>query len=364
MLSRRGFILGGLAVAGGAATLSAWAYRRSAWRAAVEDTWRHSSSFTASELAIRRELIRYAALAPSSHNTQCWGFGIEGPAITIRPDLTRRCPVADPDDHHLYVSLGCAAENLIQAARAFGLHGEALFEGAEGPIRIALERSTPVETPLFRAVTERQSTRSEYDGRIVETSVLRGLETSGQGVGLIILTARPAIERILEFIVEANTRQVNDPAFVEELVSWIRFSHGEAVSTGDGLFSATSGNPALPRPIGKAMFNLLYSAGSENDRFARQVRSSAGLAIFHSERSDKERWFEVGRSFERFALQAATHGIRNAHLNQPVEVPELRRELAGHLGLGDRRPDLIVRFGYAAPMPRSLRRPIDEIIVA
>jgi hypothetical protein len=27
----------------------------------------------------------------------------------ILPDLSRRCPAVDPDDHHLFVSLGCAA---------------------------------------------------------------------------------------------------------------------------------------------------------------------------------------------------------------------------------------------------------------
>jgi hypothetical protein len=37
-------------------------------------------------------------------------------SIVILPDLSRRCPVVDPDDHHLYVSLGCAAENILQAA--------------------------------------------------------------------------------------------------------------------------------------------------------------------------------------------------------------------------------------------------------
>jgi hypothetical protein len=37
-------------------------------------------------------------------------------SIVILPDLSRRCLVVDPDDHHLYVSLGCAAENILQAA--------------------------------------------------------------------------------------------------------------------------------------------------------------------------------------------------------------------------------------------------------
>jgi len=54
------------------------------------------------------DLVRQAILAPSSHNTQCWRFRIAEKSITIAPDLTRRCPAVDPDDHHVFVSLGCA----------------------------------------------------------------------------------------------------------------------------------------------------------------------------------------------------------------------------------------------------------------
>lgn len=79
--------------------------------------------------AINYELIRYATLAPSSHNTQCWKFALtsnvignaNSKGIVILPDLSRRCPAVDPDDHHVFISLGCATENLVQAALAHGL---------------------------------------------------------------------------------------------------------------------------------------------------------------------------------------------------------------------------------------------------
>jgi hypothetical protein len=116
---------------------------------AVRDLWRHGTVDGGSAAAVRRELVRYATLAPSSHNTQCWRFGIELHAITILPDLARRCPAVDPDDHHLFVSLGCAAENLVHAARAHGLAASATFDGARDALRIALEPSAAQASPLF-----------------------------------------------------------------------------------------------------------------------------------------------------------------------------------------------------------------------
>ena len=87
------------------------------YEAKVRDTWRTAKAPTGDKALLRQELVRYATLAPSSHNTQCWKFRVEDNAIAILPDLARRTPAVDPDDHHLFVSLGCAAENLVQACR-------------------------------------------------------------------------------------------------------------------------------------------------------------------------------------------------------------------------------------------------------
>jgi hypothetical protein len=109
------------------------------------------------QTAALKKLVHYATLAASSHNTQCWKFRIEDQAVVILPDLSRRCPVVDPDDHHLYVSLGCAAENLIQAAQAQGLTAKCTFDASgDGALQIALEPAPAIVTPLFEAIPHRQ----------------------------------------------------------------------------------------------------------------------------------------------------------------------------------------------------------------
>jgi len=103
---------------------------------AVKKIWRYADTSIQDDTERLKELIRYATLAPSGHNTQCWQFRVAAHSISILPDLSRRTPVVDPDDHHLYVSLGCAAENLSLAARAFGLSGEVKFnDEGDGAVR-------------------------------------------------------------------------------------------------------------------------------------------------------------------------------------------------------------------------------------
>lgn len=327
---------------------------------------RHSDKPATNEKALLTELVRYATLAASSHNTQCWRFRPEDSAVSLLPDFDRRCPVVDPGDHHLFVSLGCAAENLVHAARAYGMEPTVEYDlQPDGGLKITLEPFHPNESELYHAILKRQCTRAEYDGTALSTDELFLLKTAGRGRGVRVelLTHRPAMETVLDYVVQGNTAQMNNPGFVKELKSWIRFSDAEAVSTGDGLAAKTTGNPSVPRWIGSPLFNFIYRTRPENDKYARQIRSSSGIAVFVSDKDDKAHWMEAGRCYQRFALQATALGIRNAFVNQPVEEAGLRPLFASALGLGDGRPNLVVRFGRGPEMPKSLRRPVSEVLL-
>ena len=358
-LTRRGLLLGSAAALGACAAGEVESYE-----SAVQRLWRVGPLQGLEGAALSRELVRCATLAPSSHNTQCWRFTLEPNAITILPDFTRRCPVVDPDDHHLFVSLGCAAENLVQAALAYGLKGDASFDAARDAVRIALSPVASQATPLFKAIATRQCTRGDYDGRPLAADELRRLEAAGttERVRVMMLTDRAALDKVLGFVVEGNTAQVHDKAFVQELRTWLRFNAADAVRLGDGLYSASSGNPTGPAWIGGLLFNLFFTAQSENDKYARQLRSSAGVAVFVAARDDKAHWVEVGRAYERFALQAEALDVRHAHLNMPVEVAAIRPRFASALGLTGQRPDLVIRFGRGPRLPPSLRRPVQAVL--
>jgi hypothetical protein len=340
------------------------------YEAAVTRVWRPIAEPISDQLLLKRELVRYATLAASSHNTQCWQFKMAANGIVILPDFTRRCPAVDPDDHHLFLSLGAATENLLQAAMYNGLQGEVNFDATgTQAIDIALTPTKAIASHLFKAIPDRQCTRAEYDGRPLSAAELNLLELAGTGDGVHILlhTEKQAMENILAYVVAGNSAQMHDAAFMAELKSWIRFSSSDAVRTGDGLYSAASGIRSVPKWLGSPLFNLLFNEKSENDKYAKHIRSSAGVAIFVSDANDKAHWLEVGRCYERFALQATALGIRSAFLNQAVEVTKVRQQFATHLNIdesaGAGRIDLVVRFGRGRLMPKSLRRPVEEVLI-
>ncbi|AMY69906.1 Acg family FMN-binding oxidoreductase [Frigidibacter mobilis] len=304
------------------------------------------------------DLLRTASLAASGHNTQPWQFDVRPGTIILRPDLSCTTPVVDPDDHHLIVSLGCAMETLAIAASGTGRPGEAdpigglVYRHTEGP---------PRPGPLLAAIPARQSTRADYDGRAVPAADLAQLERAGTGPGvrLILITDRPRMNQIRDLVIAGNTTQMADPAFIAELKHWLRFSPRSAMETGDGLYAAASGNPVLPDAFGRFAFDQVFTTAAENDKYARHLSTSAGLAVFVADREDTAHWVAVGRACQRFALTATALGLKHAFLNQPVEVAALRPELASLIGEPGKRPDLVMRFGYGPTLPWSPRREVQ-----
>jgi hypothetical protein len=193
---------------------------------------------------------------------------------------------------------------------------------------------------------------------------LAALERAGAepGVSLILVTDRRRMDQIRDLVVAGNDAQMADRAFMAELKHWLRFNPHRAAASGDGLFSATSGNPILPDSLGRLAFDAFFSADAERDRYARQIDSSAGLAIFVGDQADQAHWVRVGRACQRFALTATSLGLKHAFINQPVEVSALRPGLAAVVGEPGKRPDLVMRFGYGPTMPFSPRRPVDAVI--
>ncbi len=234
----------------------------------------YTAATAATRAALRQmpeasDLIRYATLAANSHNSQPWRFAISERGIVILPDLTRHLPAVDPDNHHLFTSLGCAAENLAIAARMRGKSGELTFDPAnDGGVTFAFGSGASGEAVLFDAIPKRQSTRGDFDGGPVGAGDLAKLAQAATmpGVDLVLISDRPRMDRIRDLVAAGNTAQMADAAFVSELKSWLRFSPRYAAETGDGLFSAASGNPMLPEWLGPVMFDLAFKTGSENDK--------------------------------------------------------------------------------------------------
>ncbi len=312
-----------------------------------------------------RALVQYGILAASSHNTQPWTFAVGKSSITVCPDFGRRCPVVDPDDAHLFKSLGCAVENIVLAAEAGGYASEVSVDTDKDQIRIDFKKSSSAgPTSLFAAIPNRQCTKTRYDESALTTEEQRRLEgaVTDKGVRAILLTSARQLDTVAQYASEGNKAQLSDRAFRKELISWIRFNPRDAIKTRDGLTNRTSGRPAIPGWLAPLVIAFVLTPKGQAKTDSELIKSSSAVAVFAAGNDDKQSWIRIGRAYERFALQGTDLDIRHAFINQPLEVGGLRPRFESWLGLNGERAHLMVRLGRAATVPFSLRRPVDHVI--
>lgn len=307
-----------------------------------------------------RFLVRYAVLAPSSHNTQPWQFAIEPNRIDVFADSSRWLKVADADKRELYLSVGCAIENLLVAAEHFGLgYSLDLFPDsssedlvarfvAEGPVR----RSGFRGPELFESLTTRYTNHKKYERRELTSVQLEKLTGCNVEEDLRLeLIAEPQAAALVEKLIAAGDEtEYADPRFRAELGHWI----------GRGVFGTA---PLLAR-IGRFAVERFDLGKIQARKDIQLVESSSALAVISARNNRRPNQVRAGQLFQRLFLMATRLGIAVQPMSAPLQVPGLKFELRRVLEDPVWTPLHLFRLGFALRKEsHTPRRPLEEVLV-
>lgn len=305
-------------------------------------------------------MVEQAIKAPSGHNTQPWLFALRENSISIYPDRTKALPVVDPNNRELFVSLGCATENLCISATHKCYDPIVQIDPANSEIRVTLARKEHcIATPLFSQIASRQTNRSVYNAKLISEDKIESLRSLPRDPNVAIrFFARGSSEfnKIATLIYEGNRIQMKDSAFRAELKQWMRYNKHHQDATHDGLSYAVFGAPNLPKWLVRPIMSHMLNARTQNQSDKKKIESSSHFVLFTTKHDDIYDWVNLGRTLERFHLRTTEMGLAHAYMNQPNEIPELEELLTNELRLDDEYPTILLRIGYAPRMPYSLRR--------
>lgn len=314
-------------------------------------------------------ILEAATLAPSSHNTQPWKFVVDDNEIHIFPDFKRSLRVADPLYRELIISLGCALENLVVAARHEGFAAETeIFpqnvDGIVVRLKPMLFPPDPEKEELYEAIGYRQTTRRPYDGQLLSPEIIEALNDISleEGVHLRILTERREMDKAATLVRKADEYWMEKSSYRSELANWIRFSKQSAKEHRDGLTSPSTGRGWVPEWLGRFFLRFWVTPEEQAREDVQLIRSASGILLFYTVENNPTSWVRLGRSFERLALTLTRLGLKNAHHNQPCEIPSFRSKFRQAFGPEIAFPQLLVRIGYAEALPQSPRRELEEVV--
>lgn len=306
-------------------------------------------------------LVRWAVLAPSSHNTQPWVFRIEDGTLDLYADRTRALPVVDPDNREMTISCGAALFHLWLALRHFGYAGDIELQPEIGNVdllarvRLGEMRSPRAEGELLFAQVQRRHThRGPFDPRPLPPRLIADLQIAAaeEGAWLHILAGDEVRDAAADLISEGDRIQWSNPAFRRELAAWTHPNHSHSRDGIPGYALGMTDAASLAGPMVVRTFDL------GEGRAARDRELAVGspvLAVLGTAEDDTLAWLEAGESLAHVLLRARRDGVWASFLNQPVEIPGLRiklRQMIGRTG----HPQMLLRLGTSDAPPRPTPR--------
>lgn len=319
----------------------------------------------ASQVEVARALIGAAILAPSDWNTQPWSFEVDGASIRIVADAGRALPVTDPERRGMMLALGAALENLVVAARAYGLQPAVSYFPHAGANAVVAEVTwshgeTQRDLGLSAAIPERRTNRREFDGRAILPQTRAQLSAQiPEGLYLHWADERDPMREVADLAHEATREQILNPLAQREQYAWMRFNDDarkrrdgvpvDALELGgpSGWFAGRTFNP-------RSRF-LRFGAEGAAKQARSQIRSAGALALLCGPRREEAQWLMGGQAFERFVLKATQLGLAHQALSAPIESQRHRGDLLRIFRAAGEDPLVLLRLGRAK-RPKAIPR--------
>jgi hypothetical protein len=324
-------------------------------------------------------LIEAASSAPSPHNTQPWLVrAVSETEAELYAPAERTLPHTDASGAFMTSALGIFVEALDVAAAPSGLAVEAdclfpkLGAGSEQcPLFARLRLVARAEPPRFAGelLARRRTARGAYDGRPADDGALLALETVAEEAGhrVHFTSDRASVDWIVGLNADTLFYDLADDSIRAEIGRWVRKTEREARRMRDGFSPACLGFPA---PLVNLFFFHHRLFASRPARalvrriFLRSTRGTATVGWIQGPWRSPEDWFEGGRMFLRFWLEITRHNLYlqpfGSVITNPTAHALMTDKLKVHEGDGD--VWLLLRIGYCQPPPRSLRRPVSEVL--
>lgn len=338
-------------------------------------------------------LLNFAILAPSVYNSQPWLFKISENKCTFYLDSQIQVKESDPEERNLYISLGCALENLIIAANFFGVFGKVLpiiengkFIAAEVSFIFKDVMADSMDSPLINKeygklldfMPRRQNVRGLFRNEAIPPDLLSQLSMFSlledfSGLRVDFLTNKDQVKSLGKIVSSGVKLSFRNKALRREAAHWMRTSF---TSKKDGVPGYATGISVIFSAVAPYLisfinigflfarrdFNSFRSApavcvlGADEDMPAslKSQDKPAGISITPTpiSKSKPEIWISTGRLTERILLEFAARGFDTSIFSVSGD---LYKEVQKVVGMTE-RPEIMFCVGHITnnhqPTPR------------
>jgi nitroreductase len=274
------------------------------------------------------EIVWAATRAPSYRNTQPWLFRVAARQVEVHADRSRSCPVADPDDRELFLSLGAAvfgvrlAMSRLRVRPVVGLSRDHAHPNLAAVVVAAGHVHAPDEDDrLYDQLDRRRTIWTPFTAEPfpveLELELADRIRQEGASAGWLLRTRTRRL--VADLARRAATERLEDPGLRLETARW---------------------PTAMPSPDPAPALLAICTPGDH--------------------RAD---WLRAGQALHHVLLVASAAGVAGAFLSSLMDVPALRRRLRGEVDLPG-CPQVLLGLGRPQqPLPPpSARRSVADVL--
>jgi hypothetical protein len=317
-------------------------------------------------------LLKFAVLAPSSHNSQPWRFRLGESHVDVLPAAERALPATDLRNNQLYISLGCTIESLVTAADAYGLGTDVSYERdprgekdleAFARVRVSFPLVTRDEIPEGHRVfgiPKRATNRAPHTTVPLPEAMLGAIRAESRGPVEARLVADEAKRNgVAELVLEGGRIAMSDAGFRRELAAYLIPNNSKSPV---GMTGATVGMGLVASWLVPKLLARLNPRQKDRPEEVKLLKAqTSSFVVVSSREHEPPGWMEAGRAYMRLALEAERLGLTTNNLAAPVTPASVRAKLAALVGTTF-TPQLCFRLGYAAKeMPHCPRLTAEEV---
>jgi len=317
-----------------------------------------------------RRLVELATRAPSIHNTQPWFWAVAGDQLCLVADWSRQLVHADPDGRDLVLSCGAALHHLKVAAAAAGWGAEIRHlpdpcnDGHLANISFRPEPVSPAARAAAAALKQRRTDRRSPADSPMPREQLDHLLALGPpaGVTIVAVLSHRVRTELLQLLSDADERQRESRAYVDEIVRWTDRADGEGIPSShllrrDSRLGRVDRVPVRPPSR--------FPSGSLADG-AQVSAAEPALLVICTSSDDTLSRLRAGEALSAVLLHGAATGMSMIPLSQAIEVDRTRLLLQNELLSDAACPQIVVQVGWAPPgreqLPPTPRRPVDDVL--
>lgn len=299
-------------------------------------------------------LVNFAILAPSSHNSQPWEFIVEDNTLFVKACLARSLPASDPNYRQLFISIGCAIQNVLIAAGYYGLVSELEYfpDGGKNnfvakiKFNPSLKRVIFSEDHLIYSISRRFTDRGKYDfSAVIPVRIYKLAKFLSEESIRIDLVSNPDKRKVItDCILDAISEAMSRDNFRLELSAYVKNNYTRAHIGMPGFTLGIPGPVSLIAPTLIKHFNLARLSRNKDEELLRLHTPIFG--IISTVEDDKYAWVRAGAKYQRLALEAERLNMRTAIMAAPIEIGSYYQGLQDVLNTRF-RPQIFFRLGYS-----------------